>query len=839
LKVSSVLKRALEIWWGFKKIIGKGILVALLVRVIFAFYMVLPSIGYFRQFFVQGSNHQQRIAFALILFFILFVVYILLILPISRLMFSIYRTVHESESASGVIKSIVPVNEGGSPIRFSFDFFKLYFLLGLPVYIFSYLFFIFPLLRLQVQGILTPEFSKYLIIDTASTAFNFFLVNFFFVLMFLSTPYAARGKSLSVSIRSALRSFNNKMGFVLLTWVLLLLVEAITWFIFSLALAPTSFASLVITIKQPGFTTDLVSAAYSLLITIPKGILWSFIITCWFLVALFLSDRKALKISPDYNVAPKKLGAFKIPLKRVSFIIAAVLAVELVLSFLSVGVITYYENKRLQNLSAEQLSVAEIEEVKEEPALLGSGLISDNNLNRYTVKADINTNNMSIVLDEMLRFKNNENVVLNEIYFNVYAAAYDNYDTAPILSNESVNTGDEGSGFIPGKTEVTGVKVDGKSVDYKMDGTHLKVILDEPVQLKEELNIQIKLNEVLPKSADRYGYLNEIISLGNWLPLLAVYEDGEWRVDNVVPIGDPFYSESADFEVSINLPSDQVVATTGLLRSVKYSEDQGSKEMVFQANEVRDFTVMISKNYHVLSSRVGETNVFSYYLPENLDAGDMARNVASKAISFFNSQFGTYPFPEFEVVENLNSFGGMEYPNLVQIGYMNQIFPQVIAFILPDTLTKVDEYIIVHETAHQWWYSTVGNDQVREPWLDEAFAEYSTYLYFRNYYGEEKAKEITDYFNQDMNGVDVQSPVMSKGIYDYGNFDKYSRDIYVEGSRVLLLLEKEMGKDELVKALQEYYSTYMFKVAKIDDFIAICQKYSEKDLSQFFKKYYK
>jgi aminopeptidase N len=80
---------------------------------------------------------------------------------------------------------------------------------------------------------------------------------------------------------------------------------------------------------------------------------------------------------------------------------------------------------------------------------------------------------------------------------------------------------------------------------------------------------------------------------------------------------------------------------------------------------------------------------------------------------------------------------------------------------------------------------------------------------------------------------------MSGSIYDYRDFNNYSRDIYVEGSQVLLLLEKEMGQKELKGALQEYYSTYMFKVAGIDDFISICQKYSEKDLSQFFRKYYK
>ena len=38
------------------------------------------------------------------------------------------------------------------------------------------------------------------------------------------------------------------------------------------------------------------------------------------------------------------------------------------------------------------------------------------------------------------------------------------------------------------------------------------------------------------------------------------------------------------------------------------------------------------------------------------------------------------------------------------------------------------EIVVAHEVAHQWWYSLVGNDQIDEPWLDEAFAQFTTAL---------------------------------------------------------------------------------------------------------------
>lgn len=52
------------------------------------------------------------------------------------------------------------------------------------------------------------------------------------------------------------------------------------------------------------------------------------------------------------------------------------------------------------------------------------------------------------------------------------------------------------------------------------------------------------------------------------------------------------------------------------------------------------------------------------------------------------------------------------------------------------------EYVIAHETAHQWWYSAVGNDEISEPWLDEALTEYSTIVYFEQKYGKDMANKL-------------------------------------------------------------------------------------------------
>ena len=67
----------------------------------------------------------------------------------------------------------------------------------------------------------------------------------------------------------------------------------------------------------------------------------------------------------------------------------------------------------------------------------------------------------------------------------------------------------------------------------------------------------------------------------------------------------------------------------------------------------------------------------------------------------------------------------MEYPNIVFLA--REFYGQADAEIL--------DYLVVHETAHQWWYGVVGNNQVTEAWLDEGLTEFSTVLFFEKVRG--------------------------------------------------------------------------------------------------------
>jgi aminopeptidase N len=119
--------------------------------------------------------------------------------------------------------------------------------------------------------------------------------------------------------------------------------------------------------------------------------------------------------------------------------------------------------------------------------------------------------------------------------------------------------------------------------------------------------------------------------------------------------------------------------------------------------------------------------VNSYFLPGDEAGGRKALDWAAKALTVYQKEFGAYPYRELDVVETGTTAGGIEYPGLVAVASR---------FYSDANRQAVFESATVHEVAHQWWYNVVGNDQVNHPWLDEALAQYATYRYFQDAYGE-------------------------------------------------------------------------------------------------------
>jgi aminopeptidase N len=131
------------------------------------------------------------------------------------------------------------------------------------------------------------------------------------------------------------------------------------------------------------------------------------------------------------------------------------------------------------------------------------------------------------------------------------------------------------------------------------------------------------------------------------------------------------------------------------------------------------------------------------------------------------------------------------------------------------------EWTVAHVIAHQWWGATVGNDAGREPVLDEALANWSALLYYREVYGEERAATALDEqlrgvykLYRTFGGEDMEA---NRGAKEYRNSFQYAAIVTCKGALMFEALRKLIGDEKFFTALRKYYAANEFEVAEMDD----------------------
>jgi len=385
-----------------------------------------------------------------------------------------------------------------------------------------------------------------------------------------------------------------------------------------------------------------------------------------------------------------------------------------------------------------------------------------------------------------------------------------------------------------GEFKLLWVESEGIKLNYEIkgrDGSALEVKLPYPLPYGDRINISLGFIEKLPKMRDRYGMWKGIYALGNWYPIRAKLIGGYWDTRPYANIGEPFYSDVAIYEVNIKVPEGFLVGATGRLISVK----RIGKWLMYSwlAENVRDFVWVASPYYLRLTKDVTvggrKITLYCYCLPEHKEGGLRALRAADRALELFSKLIGEYLYPSFTICEVHAWFGGMEYPSLIMI-----------ASSLLKSKGKGLEIAIAHEVAHQWWGMMIGNDQGGEPWMDEAFAQYLTVIYFEKYYSKE-SKEVLDeliripYYNFIKSRPKADDrPYRSVWYFD-SDVEYYIATVYDKGALVLRLLRALVGDEKFFTILRKVYEEYSLSIIKVRDFINLASEVSGTNLTGFFK----
>ncbi len=429
---------------------------------------------------------------------------------------------------------------------------------------------------------------------------------------------------------------------------------------------------------------------------------------------------------------------------------------------------------------------------------------------KYYVRIFIDYDNLLVSGSLVLSFRNNHNVSFKSIYLHVYPNAFK--DNGGWIKIHDVNS-------ILG-SNILGYRIQG------FDETILNITLINPLKPGELLKINVTFTIKVPVVADRFGYNNGIMALGNALPILAVYDEDGWNLDPYVRSGESFYSEIANYDVIIMTDPDVVIAATGNLINTSYNGNLKIEH--WYAEKVRDFAIVASKDFKVYTVKYENVTIYSYYKSEHEYLGKEAAKIGYKAIKAYSENIGFYAYNELRIVEVDFWAGGMEYPMLVMIAS---------SLYVPSRFEYL-ELVIAHEIGHQWWYGAVGNDQNDEPWLDEGLTEYTTIMYFEWNYGWKRGRDIfyKYYKNRYYRFLSYHGdyPIADTMYFFAKKPYIYFTIVYKKGACVLDMLRHMLGDETFFNILRTFYVEYKYKIARIRDFIAIAEKVSDRDLSWFF-----
>ncbi len=383
-----------------------------------------------------------------------------------------------------------------------------------------------------------------------------------------------------------------------------------------------------------------------------------------------------------------------------------------------------------------------------------------------------------------------------------------------------------------GSLKLTGARVDDATVPFAptADGVAVRLALSKPPEPGAWAQVWLAFagevtRESKPGEYTIFGLNEDVFSLTNFYPILAAQRADGPALDVPHPRGDVGFHDAALYRVQVTVPQGQTLIATGseITRTVNADDLLTARYVLGPA---REFTLLLGR-YDVLEVETLGTRVRSYFYPGLADAGKSALYDAVAALQVYSDVFGPYPYRDMAVVQAPLTYHGMEFPGISLIG--SQVY---------DRYTEDLQNLVVHEVAHQWWYNQVGNDQTRNPWLDEGLAEFSMYVYTLGRYGAPMAERL-----RELRWAIPVADVARRGgdrpiglpVVDYT--ENYETLIYGKGALFFAALRDELGPARFETLLRTYLERYRWQIATPAEFQALAEEVAGKDLDGLFNEW--
>lgn len=340
------------------------------------------------------------------------------------------------------------------------------------------------------------------------------------------------------------------------------------------------------------------------------------------------------------------------------------------------------------------------------------------------------------------------------------------------------------------------VQVDGRNVARRVSDQTIVVPLGGILAAGDTVTVRThylaRLRSSLSGSNWLFTKVNGIVDAYRWIP---------W-VSRATPFtrpnhGDPFVTPVSP-EVAVTLRADRRLVVASTADRVSVSSDGLTQRFV--ARNVRDVTVTAAPDFRTATVLVGSTKVRYYYRSSANRA--LVVDAAADAFRAMQSRLGPYPYPIYKVVQSAGGYG-MESPGMTWIPY--------------GVGSANLRYLVAHETAHQWFYGLVGNDQARQPFADEALADFVA----RDVTGTRRASRCA-------------TGRLDRSIYSYTS-GCYYEIVYIQGGNLLNQARSRMGSTLFWSTLKQYVADRRYRISNTQTLLRTLDDATPADLSTLFR----
>ena len=491
---------------------------------------------------------------------------------------------------------------------------------------------------------------------------------------------------------------------------------------------------------------------------------------------------------------------------------------------------------------------------------------------RYTIEAELNEKEKSITAFETIVYKNNSPHTLDFIWFHIWPNAYKHDSTALLtqIKNDaarSVKQSQAGKGSIEGiafKVNDQPAQTEAHPNPQYIDV--IKLVLQEPLLPGDSISISTPFKVLLPPYFSRSGHAANQFMACQWYPKPAVFDESGWHEFPYLDMGE-FYSEFADYSVSLTVPSSYVVAATGTLQTeqeLKTYKSIGAKNtaerrrrpalyetvfpnerktLAYRAKHVPDFAWFADEDFVIQYDTVqlpggGIIDAFSFYHNKRKTIWDNSIDYIEDAVRKYSGWIGNYEYPVVQAVEGPenNSSGGMEYPMITLI-------------TSPEAKEEALDGVITHEIGHNWFMSMLGSNERAHTWMDEGLNTYYQFRYEAEKYrsnsifGEtipDKIKELPARQFLDVIYDVIHKNVPMKSAMDipadkFPDSNEYGVVSYVKTALWMYIMESAYGRDKVDLAMRNYFAKWKHKHPQPSDLKAAFEEAVGEDLTALFE----